>query len=350
MTKGDEAMRRHPPGEVVSINVPANNLGDFLASILGTQRSATKLFDQRFSIDKNWIFNIVHLIQQRLASQNIATLIKLNAKFNFANNKQYEINNIEQLFSFNDVSDDISTGFRISMTYIVKFPYRDSPETQEIIVSGISSIEPEQALSRRVSFGDIISRTASMRPYLRIAIKYTDVSWCEDILNIISNHINSSFKKRDTAQQILRNYLSIAAPMVAFVGGMASVFYSEQSGRNSKLNFLEAQRHMFDPSKQNQASIGDKINFFYEFASFSESIRPGIGFLFAVMSPFVAFFFLLILSKLERKSYVALNEKTKIFAIEDNKRITWIYGFLTISILCSIATGVAGNFLYSKIS
>jgi hypothetical protein len=68
-------------GQIAIPNDP-RILGEFIANLLGQRRSIERQFDDyRFEIDLDWLQNLHHIIEQRLAAQNAAQLISFSARF-----------------------------------------------------------------------------------------------------------------------------------------------------------------------------------------------------------------------------------------------------------------------------
>jgi hypothetical protein len=184
------------PG-LVSMTVPGRDLGEFLASMLGQRRTVRQRFDARFTIDLNWILQATDLITQRIASQNVSSLIAFSAKLSFKNGRSVELSSIDQLRSYFDGSDDISYAFAMRMSYLVNFPYRSEPEKQDIVLfasAGTATIESR--LNTPSRFRSVLLPLQVDESALWMTVYHTDISFAEDIISLVSSAVVSRFPKR----------------------------------------------------------------------------------------------------------------------------------------------------------
>lgn len=74
----------------VVLSIPRRSLGEFLAGLLGNKREVSKEFDCRFKVNLQWLHNVFHLVEQRIASQNNGKLINIKAEMFYENGKKVD--------------------------------------------------------------------------------------------------------------------------------------------------------------------------------------------------------------------------------------------------------------------
>src|SRR5215208_6114160 len=75
---------------------------DFIKSLLGSPQTVGKTIRGIFEIEMNDIRNLYQLILQRVTQQNDGILAQFKAKIVFSDNSSVEINNIEELLTYNE--------------------------------------------------------------------------------------------------------------------------------------------------------------------------------------------------------------------------------------------------------
>lgn len=104
------------------IDIPKNELGTFLCSLLGQARHTKKVYRKPFLIDHDFLRNLDAVIDQRVARQQRSELTAFNATVHFADGRSQTETSRESFHSFNDLSRTPTTGIDIVWTYLVWFP------------------------------------------------------------------------------------------------------------------------------------------------------------------------------------------------------------------------------------
>jgi hypothetical protein len=68
------------PDYMLTLPVELDQLGLFIAGLLGKSQTIEKLIRGPFLVDRTDLENLYHLIEQRISSQNAATLVGFTAK------------------------------------------------------------------------------------------------------------------------------------------------------------------------------------------------------------------------------------------------------------------------------
>lgn len=335
--------------DVVTLNLPGKQLGTFLASMLGERRTLTKDFDTRFTADLNWLLNLFHLIDQRIESQNDASLVKVSAHCLFENGKRVELSGKDQLLSYRDVSDDISNGFRLVISYLIKFPYKDQPETQEITFYTFAGRDPATLKESPSHIRMLLIPLSTDRSIMRLDVRHTDISWAEDITNLVSNHVSAAFKARHRIINSIIVVLATFAPIIAMVMGVLAITFMESGGKDIKLQFLSDVSPLFKSVGGDIPTIERKINALYEYSLVQEKSRSPWMMMLTFLPLMCLLPLSLVVARLRPASYVVLNARTERFALENERKRRRLSALVLTGFLLSVGTGVLSNVIYTRL-
>ena len=116
----------------VSLPVDREQLGKFIASLLGQQQSIEREAYGTFSIDHAWLLHIHSLIDQRIHQQNHGSLTAFTATIYYYNDLKRELSSIEAFEHFAETKQVTSRGVKLVWTYLISFPGKEIPERQQI--------------------------------------------------------------------------------------------------------------------------------------------------------------------------------------------------------------------------
>ncbi len=140
MTPDSEKAARIVPevkGGVPAVVLPCSpdQFREFIAGLLGRPQTIEGFVDGPFEVTKQNVENLHHLIDQRILSQNEATLVQFTARVEYDNNSSVLLNSLRDFLSYNEVKPLKSSALHLSWTYLMKFPMKDFPEKQVIQIS-----------------------------------------------------------------------------------------------------------------------------------------------------------------------------------------------------------------------
>ncbi len=197
---------------------------DFISDLISSRRLIKYSFKNIFIIRKEWIQGYVSLIDQRIASQNIGSLISSEVIVTYNNGKEIKYNSYQDFIQISDVSSDITSDVVISLSYLISFPMKEYPERQDItIVAKTDSFTSENFFK----FNDESSFT--------LYINSSNIAWAEDILNLIKNKISSDFSRVGTVGRFFRSstyrrFLPIFAQILLFLVIFLPIFTIDRTG------------------------------------------------------------------------------------------------------------------------
>lgn len=130
---------------------PPDQFRDFIAGLLGKPQTIERYVEGPFELTKPDAENLYHLLDQRISSQNDATLVQFTARIIYSDNSSVLLNSFSDFQSYNEVKPLISTGLHLSWTYLIQFKNKSFPEKQNIDISFIS--DPSQEARARLVTG-----------------------------------------------------------------------------------------------------------------------------------------------------------------------------------------------------
>lgn len=119
----------------VVLPCPPDQFRDFIAGLLGKAQTIEASVPGPFAVTKNDVENLFHLLNQRVSSQNEATLVQFTAKVIYDDNSSVLLNSIGDFLAYNEVKPLISIAAHLNWTYLIKFPNKAYPEKQIVTVS-----------------------------------------------------------------------------------------------------------------------------------------------------------------------------------------------------------------------
>ncbi|WP_298871209.1 hypothetical protein [uncultured Bradyrhizobium sp.] len=164
---------------------------DFIAGLLGKPQVIERMIRGPFNLGRNEIENLYYLIEQRISSQNDATLIQFTARIVFDDESSVLLNSFADFTTYKEVRPLISVSVHLSWTYLIKFRNKPIPEKQQIDVSCNADYSRGQVSfdffdPARIVFSPIRQTRHRGNIYLRIS--HTDRTWGTDIEALLTGH------------------------------------------------------------------------------------------------------------------------------------------------------------------
>lgn len=119
---------------------------DFIAGLLGKPQVIERVISGPFTVTRGNVENLYHLLDQRLASQNDATLIQFVARIVYDDKSSVLLNSFGDFLAYKEVKPLISTSVHLSWIHLVKFRNKSAPEKQQIDISFIAGKSRAQVL------------------------------------------------------------------------------------------------------------------------------------------------------------------------------------------------------------
>jgi hypothetical protein len=165
-----------PAAPTVVLPCPPDQFRDFIANLLGRAQTIEATVDGPYEVTKDNVENLFHLLDQRLSSQNEATLIQFTARVVYNDNSSVLLNSLRDFLVYNEVKPLISVGLHLTWTYLIKFPTKPFPEKQLIQLS--FATEREAVTFQSVGALRLAYHEASP---INLRIEHTDRTWGADI-------------------------------------------------------------------------------------------------------------------------------------------------------------------------
>ncbi len=184
----------------IALNIPTQDLGEFLVGLLDRNQSIELNLFRSFSITHDHVDNVFQLVQERISEQNENRLISFSVRYVYSNGSSVELISYEKFKSFNEIKPVVCTKCILSLTYLVKFHNKNSPEKQLIEISFSTNANNED-----MPFF-ILDRFGRIKPkhlyegkgIIKLKIEHSSVSWGSDIENVLKNKIETISEKRNS--------------------------------------------------------------------------------------------------------------------------------------------------------
>lgn len=336
--------------ELVSILMPGRDVAEFIASMLGQRRTLSKTFPNFFRISHDWLVGFVELTHQRIIAQNDGKIISFKFELSYIGGRKLEIFDKRDFSTFNDVSRDISSNVKIVMTYFIKFPNRKNFERQDITLSASADIDFKEYGTdgaRRVR--SVLIPLSDDLGTINIEIQHTDITWGEDLMGVMSNHIETNFPRRNRWLDSIRVYSIAFMPIVfMFLIGTFGLI-GDYTGSKKAIEFIRSLGEHFNTITGNVRDLEEKIN---SIAHYNMAIEEKKGFsnlLFDFLYTSVVLGSFYSLTFLRNPSYVIMNKATQIFV--DNRDVTFsrFKSIAIVTLLLGAISGVFGNIIFAKL-
>jgi len=204
-------------GSDLTLTIPRNRLGEFIGSLLGQQRKIERSFEGgHFVATHDWILNIIDIFEQRM-SQNPHTLISFRCRFFFDDGRIYTVETIDAFRAYNDLSNKMTVGVDISVTYAVDFPGTEIPGKQDIRVEVFSDVRAKENAS--------LESKRKKQVRIQYTVSFTNLTFGEAVSRHISSYIETIYKRDWVARAlyvISGDFAPITAVFVMFLGFLGS--------------------------------------------------------------------------------------------------------------------------------
>jgi hypothetical protein len=189
---------------------------DFIAGLLGRPQTIERSIRGPFEVNKIDIENIHHLIEQRLSSQNEATLVQFTARIVYDDDSSVLLNSFFDFTSYNEVKPLRSVAAHLGWTWLVQFRNKKYPEKQQIDISfygGPVSASREEYVSSTT--GLVRVRSSTMSGGIQVRISHTDRTWGTDIDALLDGQL----------QTLVTSDTSLRGTIRRHAGGIGFIFW-----------------------------------------------------------------------------------------------------------------------------
>jgi len=332
---------------------------DFIAGLLGRPQTITRYLPGPYEVNRTDIESLYHLVDQRVSSQNDATLIQFTARIVYDDDSSVLLNSFTDFMHYNEVKPLISTDVHLGWTFLIKFRNKDFPEKQQIDVSFTTDNSQLLTKKRAREFGAY--GLSEFVPYvmrrvlnsISIRISHTDRTWGTDIEALLSGQLQHLKKKDRPLKAFAYDHSGVLSLFVGsgvFISALVAGFFITDTFIE---RYLAAAKILGSNTSLNFDSLVKKIDFLMNIIASGLWTRYAFyvsGFF--ILAIIVAIFLAIIVSsyaETRRPSFVVLTKEAQENRDEATKRYESNWWKLTGSIIGSLIISVFGNYLFYKI-
>jgi hypothetical protein len=341
----------------ISLPLDENAFREFMVSLLGQPESVEGYVEGAFEIDIGNFEYLNNLIDDRIAKQNLSSLLEFRAKLFFNDGSSISFNGVQNFIHHRELRPLICEGFIFTWSYLVKFHNKQADEKQEISISSVKEDYSKTQRSKKSKsvFSVFDFSSSGKLPRISYSIRCTDKGWGIEITELARRCLSSFTKTNSSFGSVLRQkvvenfklveYSCIALSYLAFIMFM---FQSSETGMQECRNF-SGQGSQYAKSN---ISVDQKINFLIQITSACNSQRSSFVLFIFPMILLVASYFILpqLIYKLIRLPdyrFILFTEASRKARDEYFRKINSRKTFWVVTVLIGLIIGVLGNYIFT---
>ena len=242
------------------------------------------------------------------------------------------------------MSNELSVGVDLRWSYLIKFPLAKLPEKQEIRFSAFTDEAIAEQRSRERKEGKSFISAGERDGFMSVAIRFTDVTWGEDIYAQIGSH--NLAKTEDIpsltifSQKIKSSLLFPTSAILGMGVSMWSIYSSTNAG------FARVAEKFGSLEQPTAETVQEKLDLLISLtlARRNVDLFPLVSFArgFIVIGVFAALYFLLTISK---ASFININNYSDRHLGKYGRN----YDFIKFGVLAALVVGIVGGVFANKI-
>lgn len=320
----------------------------FIAGLLGTPQTIEGIVYGPFDISKGDVEDLYHLIEQRIAQQNEATLLQFSIRVVYDDSTSVLIDGLPSFLAYNEVRPVASIGAHLAWDLLVRFPNRDVPERQQIEVT-FATYPILYDEDREIRIGRL--KTKPGWGQMRLRIKHTARTWGADIESLLTGHLKGLVRSEPLYRQLIQRYSLEIAAGVGITFFLSSVVCSLLAINQFLRNRMILAKSLGQLNPADPATASRKVDYLIEVLEAGMWPR----FFYYIGCLLVVSFVLAIVftawtntsAEAQKPSYVEFSKHAK----KVRQALEWQYNgkfrsFLW-AVIFALVTGVAGNWLFS---
>lgn len=198
---------------------------DFIAGLLGKPQTIERSVRGPFTVTKNDIENLHHLIEQRVSSQNESTLIQFTCRIVYDDESSVLLNSFSDFVAYKEVKPLISCSAHPSWTYLIKFQNKLVLEKQQIDISFGANRSRESIALPLNAMASPRFRVSRRYGGIFVRISHTDRTWGTDIEALLIGQLQTLVHVDSKLRQFVRKYSGTIGFGMA-VALLASLLYT----------------------------------------------------------------------------------------------------------------------------
>ncbi len=333
------------PNGRVALPVDREQLGGFIAGLLGQQQSIERELLGTFNIDHAWLLHVHALLEQRIHQQNGATLSAFGASIYYSDDLKRDLTSIEAFRHFSETKNIRSVGVKLTWTYLINFPGKQVPERQVIT---LLVAEEAPTSSRTESSVRKITSSRNRLGLINYRIHHTERTWADDIETLLRQEIDLILQKETKLQELGAMLFAILS-LVFIFGGLVFPEIMNDIIRERQIAKLFANFPAALALKSTSIpDIGIKMDLLLGMLNPANALsKIGLGYRALSATFGIAMgMWCMYLTERRKPCFVVLtrsaeDRRRKLLAKGEKSTILLILSFLT-----SIAAGVIANYVY----
>jgi hypothetical protein len=351
MAKQPQPQARMVPSEnggppAIVLPCPPDQFSEFIAGLLGKPQTIERYFDGPIEVTLRDAENLYHLLDQRLTSQNDATLVQFTARIVYDDNSSVMLNCFSDFQAYNEVNPLISTGLHLSWTYLIQFKNKSFPEKQTIDVSFRGGMYKDASVHFVDEFYPFRLNSRRNAPGF-VRIQHTDRSWGVDIEALLKGQIETLTKTTSEARRIADKYSAEIGFMTSAIAVLVSLVLSYRVAEHFSAGYLSQAK---DLKGSGPDALARQVDFLIGLIASGAWTRFSLVLTFFMFAVIIAAIFCGVgvagLASVSNPSFVLLTAKSVQAKNALERRIQGSWYKLGGSIVGTLFLGVVGNFIF----
>lgn len=226
---------------VVMLPCGPDDFKDFISGILGKPQTIERQIPGPFTVNRDNIRDLYHLIEQRVLSQNEGALMQFTSRIVYDDNSSVLLNSIDDFLNYNEVKPLTSRTVVLNWVFLLTFRNRKAPEKQSIDVTFSSEI----GYSFSHKFGPITESVIDLLANgMSVRISHTDRTWGSDIDSLLLGALERLTAEKSKIRESVNNcsgWIGAAAFLTCMslsIWGVIESAHRIEQWHNEKLSVL----------------------------------------------------------------------------------------------------------------
>jgi hypothetical protein len=337
---------------VLVLTISKENFGEFIRDLISEKKKITRDIKGTFAFKREDVLDLISLIDQRVRLQNQVVLSTFNISIRYHDGYEQELESLESFKSFRDARQFESCGAACALSYVINFPGRSKPEKQEasFVIQNTKAFEEFQRtdVSESFSLFSILNLGLKETGLVRVNIEYTDISWGNDLENLISQYLFQKITKSNRLYSNLRALWLVGAPPLFILG---ILMYADHIYRAAiDLNKLH-QVNLIDGN--NAITIVEKLlqkmSLMISSSAVSLTSQQFQSIALEIIGLLVAFVAVSFSFAIRKPSFLIMNEFTKQLHEKHSRKYDLVRYGIIVTFVVGLFASLGASFLYDVI-
>lgn len=330
--------------DAVAFPATPEKIGKFISSLLGQPQTISREVSGTFDIDLSWLNHVNALIEQRIKQQNDAARTSFRAKIFYDDDLTRTLESVEALQHFAETKKLRSTGVELNWTYLIKFPGKETPEKQEIMLR----VHERGTKYFTLGLQPVKTRAVTTFGAITYSISHTERTWGDDMETILRQEIDLVTKKTKWYESYFENSLIILG-LIFLLAGFLLPDYMNDKLQNEALSKIQlVMENISDPNYFAALEVPKKLDLIAQLLNPANAVAK-VGIKYRVVSALAGFGMMILciaFSDIRRASFVVLTKEAETHRSTTLKKEQRQFLIMFLSFGASVTAGVLGNYAY----